>query len=110
MKVKPDRSSRRSRPHFFRPVLERLEDRSVPSAAFWSGQGGNPQHTALSPVATQPLNAIHWSMSVDPNYPGGGIHFASPMITPSNTVIVPIRSGFIQGQTPTTDTFAVKAM
>jgi hypothetical protein len=91
----------RTRKSFFRPSLELLEDRTVPSTA-WDGLLGNAQHTGISSVATQPLDVIHWSTQVDYN-PGdaGGAHYGSPVITPNNTVIVPFRSG--------ADQFAVEA-
>jgi hypothetical protein len=83
----------RTRRSFFRPSLERLEDRTVPSTA-WTGLLGNAQHTGISSVATQPLDIIHWTTPVDFN-PGdaGGAHYGSPVITPNNTVIVPYRGG-----------------
>src|SRR5262249_31977700 len=91
-KVEPGRSVRPSKT-FFRPTLDSLEDRTGPSTA-WDGLLGNAQHTGSSSVATQPLDAIHWTTPVDYN-PGdaGGAHYGSPVITPSNTVIVPFRSG-----------------
>jgi hypothetical protein len=60
--------------------------------------GLNPQHTALSPVPSQNLNAIHWQTPVDlnPEYdPFEGhlfIHYGSPLVTSSNTVILPVRA------------------
>lgn len=58
----------------------------------WRGYGGDPQHNANSPVASQNLNKKHWSTLVFDNPPSNGIliHFASPMITQSNTVLVPV--------------------
>jgi hypothetical protein len=99
--------SKKRRRH--RLVLESLEARVVPTANFWDGYAGNPQHTALSTVAADPLNAIHWSVDIDPTGPNNAIHYASPMITPANTVIVPIRTGSNPSQQPTTDTFGVNA-
>src|SRR5207253_6595608 len=31
----------------------------------WNNFGGNPQHTAVSAVAAQPINSIHWQTSID---------------------------------------------
>lgn len=77
-----------------------------PATAAWPTYGGNPQHTALSPVPTQPLQAIKWSMPVDlqPQYSGSTllIHYGSPLITEGNTVIVSVKTGV-------TDTFRVEA-
>src|SRR5262249_51587714 len=74
--------------------LEALEDRVVPDAVGWTGYAGNPQHTAISSVASQSLDQVRWQTPVDlnPQYTSGGdllIHYGSPLVTPSNTVIVP---------------------
>jgi hypothetical protein len=64
----------------------------------WRGFAANAQHTATAPAASQSLARIHWTMPVDlapPLRPGGGellIHYASPMITPKNTVLVPVKT------------------
>ena len=63
----------------------------------WQGYGLNPQHTALSPVASQSLGSILWQTPVDlnPQYNGDDllIHYGSPLITAANTVIVPVKTG-----------------
>ena len=73
----------------------------------WNGYGHDPQHDAISPVASQPLNRILWQTPVDlnPQYSGGElfIHYGSPLITRSNTVIVPVKTGAAGG-------FEVKAL
>ena len=91
-------SGRPVRARSFRPRLERLEDRTLLSTG-WNGLLGDSQHTGISSVASQPLDAIHWTTPVDFN-PGdaGGAHYGSPLITPNNTVIVPFRSGADQFQ------------
>ena len=72
----------------------------------WSGFAGNAQHTGRAPVAPQPLNSIHWHVKVDhkPSCCDDGpiAHYASPMITSGNTVVVPVRLGPKKG-------FVVKA-
>ena len=68
----------------------------VPSAqAGWGTFAGNPQHTGLSTVASQPLLLIRWSTPIDLAPPSGTIliHYGSPLVTPGNTVIVPIKTG-----------------
>lgn len=84
-----------------RLLLESLEERVVPSAAAWSGYAGDAQHTAITSVASQALDAIHWSTSVDlnPQYSGGElfIHYGSPVVTANNTVIVPVKTGASDG-------------
>lgn len=71
-------------------------------APAWRGHANDAQHTARAPAAGQPLSKIHWSMAVDDapplaphQRPGGGellIHYASPMITAANTVLVPVKT------------------
>jgi hypothetical protein len=99
-------ASRRTRLRPFRPWLERLEDRAVPSAGAVTTFAGNAQHTAVYQPAAQDLNAIHWQTPVDlhPQYNGTDllIHYGAPLITAANTVIVPVKTG-------TTDGFEVEA-
>ena len=63
----------------------------------WSGYGHESQHDAIAPVASQPLNHILWHTPVDldPQYSGSEllIHYGSPLVTRSNTVIVPVKTG-----------------
>jgi hypothetical protein len=63
----------------------------------WCDYAHDAQHTGLSPVASQPLHRIVWQMPVDlnPQYSGSDllIHYGSPLITRSNTVIVPVKTG-----------------
>jgi hypothetical protein len=89
MTIGTGRSARFSR---YRPALERLEDRALPSAS-WNNFAHDPQHTADSPVATQPLDSIHWQAPVDLNPTGSFVHYGSPVITAANTVIVPVKTG-----------------
>jgi hypothetical protein len=65
------------------------------AVAGWSTLGGNAQHTGVSATAAQPLSAVHWSTPVDLSSPSGTIliHYGSPVITPANTVIIPIKTG-----------------
>jgi hypothetical protein len=68
----------------------------------WRGFAGNAQHQALSAIASQPLQRILWSTPVDlnPPYRAGGsllIHYGSPVITASNTVLVPVKTGLAGG-------------
>ena len=70
---------------------------ATPALAAWPGYGGTAQHTAMSPVPTQPLQVIHWQTPVDlqPQYSGSTllIHYGSPMVTEGNTVIFPVKTG-----------------
>ncbi len=67
----------------------------------WSGYAHDPQHDARASVASQPLNRILWHTPVDldPQYSGSEllIHYGSPLITRSNTVIVPVKTGAAGG-------------
>jgi hypothetical protein len=73
----------------------------VSNAQTWNGYAGDAQHTALSPVASQPLQEIHWRTRVDlsPQLLGGDLdaHYGSPIITAANTVIVPVKTGPVGG-------------
>jgi len=55
--------------------------------------GGNAQHTANYSPTAQGLNALHWSTSVDLNNTGGYAHYGAPLITPANTIFVPVKTG-----------------
>jgi hypothetical protein len=63
----------------------------------WNGYGHDSQHDAIASVTSQPLNRILWQTPVDlnPQYSGSEllIHYGSPSITRSNTVIVPVKTG-----------------
>jgi hypothetical protein len=63
----------------------------------WSTYAYGPQHTALSPTPGQPLSRVLWQMPVDlsPQLTNGElyIHYGSPLVTPRNTVIVPVKAG-----------------
>jgi hypothetical protein len=75
----------------------------------WSGFGHDAQHSAISATASQPLNRILWQTPVDlnpqltGNPPGLRIHYGSPLITRSNTVILPVKTGITNG-------FEIKAL
>src|SRR5438105_1222484 len=62
---------------------------------------GNAQHRSQYSAPAQHLNTVHWSTLVDLRNSGGGAHYGAPLITASNTVLVPIRT--------TTNTFLVSA-
>lgn len=62
----------------------------------WLGFGGDAQHAAQAPVATQSLSRIAWKTPVDmaPQYTSRGyllVHYGSPVITARNTVILPVK-------------------
>jgi hypothetical protein len=72
------------------------------NAQAWSTFGRDAQHTALSTTASQPLNRVVWQMPVDlqPQYSGNGSllsHYGSPLMTASNTVVVPVKTGATGG-------------
>jgi hypothetical protein len=63
----------------------------------WSGHGHDPQHTALSQVASRPIQRILWQTPVDlaKQYSGEDLlaHYGSALITRNNTVVVPVKTG-----------------
>ena len=69
------------------------------AAAAWPTLGGNAQHTGVSATAAQSLTAVRWSTPVDLAPPTGTIliHYGSPVITPANTVIFPVKTGSADG-------------
>ncbi len=60
----------------------------------WNGYARNAQHTSLSNSASQALSNVLWSTPVDTTTPGGPIfvHYGSVMVTPTNTVLVPVKT------------------
>jgi hypothetical protein len=74
---------------------------STMDAQTWQGYAKNAQHTAQSGVPSQTLGRIVWQTPVDlqPQYQGNDlfIHYGSPVITSSNTVIVPVKTGASDG-------------
>src|SRR5436190_7300354 len=58
---------------------------------------GDPQHTANYVVPAQHLNTARWSTSVDLDHGGAFAHYGAPLVTGSNTVIIPVRTatGFL---------------
>lgn len=76
--------------------IEQLEDRYALSA--WSTFGGNPQHTSISSVGAQPLEAIHWEALVDPFMTSRAAHYGGPLITNANTVIYPYKTSHVVNQ------------
>lgn len=59
--------------------------------------GGNAQHTANYGPTAQSLNAVHWTTSIDLNNTGGYAHYGAPLITPANTIFVPVKTGATGG-------------
>jgi hypothetical protein len=53
--------------------------------------GGNAQHTSSYAAPAQNLNRIKWTTSIDLNNTGALAHYGSPLVTSSNTVLVPVK-------------------
>lgn len=53
--------------------------------------GGNAQHTSNYAVPAQNLNTIKWTTNIDFNNISPA-HYGSPLITDSNTVLVPVKT------------------
>jgi len=67
------------------------------SGPAWFGYGRDAQHTAVSAIASQDLGRIAWQTKVDlaPQYTQSGsllTHYGSPVVTTSNTVVVPVKT------------------
>jgi hypothetical protein len=80
---------------------------TVSAQTGWTNFAKDARHNAASAIASQALNNIHWQNPVDlqpqgdsrraQNLPDGEeellIHYGTPLITPANTVIVPVKTG-----------------
>jgi hypothetical protein len=66
-------------------------------AAAQSTFGGNAQHTANYTPKAQSLSAVHWTTTIDLNNTGGYAHYGAPLLTPANTIFVPVKSGATGG-------------
>ena len=81
----------------FMPVAAQAQALNAP----WSSFGHDPQHTGISAFASQPLQRIRWQTPVDlnPQFSGNDlhIHYASPMVTAANTVLMAVKTGAADG-------------
>ena len=66
-------------------------------AAAQSTFGGDAQHTANYSAQAQSLNTVHWTTAIDLNNTGGYAHYGAPLITPANTIFVPVKTGATGG-------------
>jgi hypothetical protein len=57
-----------------------------------SSFAGDAQHTAVYQPAARELNRIRWFTSIDLNNTGAFAHYGAPLITSSNTVVVPVKT------------------
>src|SRR5580692_11887455 len=62
-----------------------------------SSFAGNAQHTATYSATAQNLNAVHWTTAIDLNNTGGFAHYGAPILTPANTIFVPVKTGATSG-------------
>ena len=65
---------------------------STPASAQWLGFANNPQHTGISSIQGASLDTVVWHTPVD-LFPGPFTHYGSPVITPGNTVVLPVTTG-----------------
>jgi hypothetical protein len=67
----------------------------------WATHGHDSQHTGVSSVKAQSMRKIHWTAPVDlaAVQTEGELlnHYGSPLITPANTVLVPVKTGPTDG-------------
>jgi hypothetical protein len=63
----------------------------------WKARGqsatfaGDAQHTSLYGAPAQSLNQLHWSTSINLSNAGDFAHYGAPLITASNTVLLPVK-------------------
>jgi hypothetical protein len=72
------------------------------SGPAWFGYGRDAQHTAASAIASQNLGLVAWTAPVDlaPQYTQSGAlltHYGSPVVTTTNTVVIPVKTGAAGG-------------
>jgi Calx-beta domain len=72
----------------YRPRFDVLEERAVPAVTQF---GGDAQHSGISAVASQSVDAIHWQTFEDANFNTTDGHYGAPVITAANTVIYPFK-------------------
>ncbi len=102
LKNRSQRSSLRSQ---YQATLERLEERTVPTAS-WNNFGGNAQHTDVAQVAAQPINQLLWEVPLDMD-PWGAVHYGDPVFTANNVVVVPIKVTWDANNQGATNVFEV---
>ena len=70
---------------------------SAPARPAWAGFAGDAQHSGQTVASPQPLTSVHWKVTVDHKpsccVDGPLAHYATPMVTSANTVVVPVRIG-----------------
>ncbi len=64
----------------------------APAQTIVSTFAGNAQHTANYSTAAQQMDAIHWLTSIDLNNSGAYAHYGAPLLTPANTIFVPVKT------------------
>src|SRR5262245_1790677 len=60
--------------------------REVPTFA------GNAQHTSVYLTPAANLNASRWTTSIDLRQTFGTTHYGAPLVTPENTIVVPVKT------------------
>src|SRR6202047_581048 len=96
------REGRASKPlRSWRPYIEILEGRTLPSATMVATFGANAQHTSLYSGPSQNLNEILWHTPVDlqPNYSATDVflHSLAPLVTAGTQDIAPVKTGLTDG-------------
>src|SRR5690348_10509776 len=69
----------------------------VADAAAQPTFAGNAQHTANYPTKAQSLNKVNWTTAIDLNNTGALSHYGAPILTPANTIFVPVKTGATGG-------------
>jgi hypothetical protein len=83
---------RRNCPFFLGLGLTTIFAWTAGAASFPAGFAGDAQHTAVYDAVPQPLNTIRWTTSINLNNTGAYGHYGAPLVTASNTVIVPVKT------------------
>jgi hypothetical protein len=82
-------------------TFEGSQASAAPPSPAWAGFAADAQHTGQAVASPQPLTRVHWQVTVDhkPSCCTDGplAHYATPMITSANTVVVPVRMGPTRG-------------
>jgi hypothetical protein len=73
---------------------------TAPNAPAWAGFAGNAQHTGATQTLARPMLQVHWQTQLDRQAQAEELalaHYASPLVTSGNTVLLAVREGLADG-------------
>jgi hypothetical protein len=73
---------------------------TAPNAPAWAGFAGNAQHTGATQTPARPMLQVHWQTQLDRQAQAEELtlaHYASPLVTSGNTVLLAVREGLADG-------------